>query len=57
MDINEQIKSVENLLKFAQDYLGVKKLTKTMKTGEAKKNLEKVSNELAINIKKETEVL
>ena len=57
MDINEQIKSAENLLKFTQDYLGVKKLNKTMKTGEAKKNLEKVASELANSIKKETEVL
>ena len=34
MDINEQIKAAESLLKLAQDYIGIKKLLKSVKTAQ-----------------------
>lgn len=57
MDINEQIKAAENLLKYTQDYLAVKKLIKTLKTSFTQVNLEKLSDCLAVEIKKYMEVV
>ena len=51
MDINEQIKTAEKMLKFTQDYLSVKKLLKTIKTGLAKTQLEDTAESLSEQIK------
>ena len=45
METSEQIKIAEQLLKFTQDYISVKKLLKTVKTNEAKSDLEKLTVE------------
>lgn len=50
MDINEQIKAAEAMVKYTQDYIGVKKLLKTIKTDDAKKELQATATSLASNI-------
>ena len=57
MEINEQIKNAESLLKYTQDYLAVKKLLKTIKTNFADVNLQKLADCLSVEIKKHMEVL
>ena len=51
MEINEQIKVAEELLKYTQDYISVKKLLKTVKTNSAQKELLNLSNELSSSIR------
>lgn len=57
MDINEQIKMAEKLLKFTQDYLAVKKLLKTVKTGCAESQLKDLADSLSAEIKECVEVV
>lgn len=57
MELNEQIEAAEILLKFTQDYLAIKKLLKTIKTGCAKSDLTQTSEVLSREIKKYVEVL
>lgn len=57
METSEQIKIAEQLLKFTQDYISVKKLLKTVKTNEAKSDLEKLSKALETDIKNSAEEL
>ena len=57
MDINEQIKAAESLLKVAQDYIGIKKLLKSVKTGQAQTHLEHAAQVLSKSIKEYMEVI
>lgn len=57
MDNKEQIKVAENLLRFTQDYIAVKKLLKTVKTGKAEVQLKETAESLSEEIKKCAEVL
>lgn len=57
METSQQIKIAEQLLKFTQDYISVKKLLKTVKTNEAKSDLEKLSKALETDIKNSAEEL
>ena len=57
MELNEQIEEAEILLKFTQDYLSIKKLLKTVKTGCAKADLSKTADTLAKQIKNYVEVI
>ncbi len=57
MDINEQIKAAESLLKLAQDYIGIKKLLKSVKTGQAQTHLEHAAQVLSKSIKEYMEVI
>ena len=57
MDINEQIKAAENLLKYTQAYLAIKKLLKTVKTGCAEVELKSTVDLLSKEIKKYVEVI
>lgn len=57
MDITEQIKNTEEMLRFTQDYLGVIKLLKTVKTGIADLNLKDTAKALKEKIKEYVEVI
>lgn len=57
MDINEQIKAAEDLIRFTQDYLAIKKLLKTIKTGCAEVQLKETVDLLSAEIKKYMEVI
>ena len=57
MELNEKIKTTENMIKFSQDYLGVIKLLKVTKTGLATSNLKEVAEQLEQKIKECVEVI
>lgn len=56
-NINEQIKAAEELMRYTQDYLAIKKLLKTIKTGCAATELKTATELLNDNMKKCMEVL